>query len=354
MSEEKKSTIQKVPNILSGTRLGMGLLMPFLFIFFNKWGKIIYYACGSATDAADGFIAKNFNGKSDLGKVLDPIADKFFQLMALFSFALFSNRFLLGLVAGEIAIAATNIKRGMDKVETKGLKINVRKSIDTKGMKFWEKVKAYAKGYVNKASVYVDAVKELNVSRFGRVKAVFVAGSVISAVLAPFIPILSTIATPLIITTTVMEAPVVTKYALEYGKELNRLGPKATKVLSKLDSLDRGTDKFTETICIPFKKIKNVFIKPRTNATTVQEQSEGETIMDEDTIDNKEQGEENLTKDEKESTSVVAQDLNFYKYLKYILENGQNLAYDEYAQSQQNLQYEQELENNNLVYIKHQ
>jgi hypothetical protein len=122
-------------------------------------------------------------------------------------------------------------------------------------------------------------------------------------------------------------------------------------VLSKLDSLDRGTDKFTETICIPFKKVKNVFIKPKTDTKTVQEQNKEQT----ETFTGEMLSEDDLIKS-KESTSIAEQNLNFYKYLKYILENGQNIKYDEYAQALKNSQYEEYVhgfENDNLVYTKH-
>jgi cardiolipin synthase len=37
---------------------------------------IVLFACAAVSDAADGFLARRFNWQSELGGVLDPIADK--------------------------------------------------------------------------------------------------------------------------------------------------------------------------------------------------------------------------------------------------------------------------------------
>ncbi len=68
--------IWTVPNILSFMR--MIIFVPILF-FLNR-GRLpealIFMAVGLATDFLDGFIARRFNRKSDLGRVIDPLADK--------------------------------------------------------------------------------------------------------------------------------------------------------------------------------------------------------------------------------------------------------------------------------------
>lgn len=86
--------ITKLPNILSLIRI---LLIPvFVVVFLWENGEIRYtidigkeangYIIAAAivvlsglTDAADGFIARRFNMITDLGKVLDPFADKLTQ-----------------------------------------------------------------------------------------------------------------------------------------------------------------------------------------------------------------------------------------------------------------------------------
>lgn len=69
-----------VPNLLSGIRI---LLIPvFAVFFFNGkyiWAVFILFLSG-LSDFLDGKIARRFNQISDLGKVLDPVADKLTQI----------------------------------------------------------------------------------------------------------------------------------------------------------------------------------------------------------------------------------------------------------------------------------
>lgn len=74
--------LKNVPNMLSVIRL---LLVPvFVVLFLNGFvvPAIIVFVIAGATDVIDGFIARKFNCTSTLGKVLDPLADKFLQLSA--------------------------------------------------------------------------------------------------------------------------------------------------------------------------------------------------------------------------------------------------------------------------------
>lgn len=110
MDRERKSRILTVPNLLSAFRL---LLVP----------VIVWLYCGEenypltagvlllsgATDIADGFIARRFHMVSDLGKVLDPVADKLTQAAALICLL---TRFpavwwLLGVLVGKEIIMAS-------------------------------------------------------------------------------------------------------------------------------------------------------------------------------------------------------------------------------------------------------
>ncbi len=78
MSSKKILTI---PNVLSLIRLCM---IPFIIWFYifedrRQVAAILIVASG-ITDVVDGFIARKFHMESDLGKVLDPIADKLTQI----------------------------------------------------------------------------------------------------------------------------------------------------------------------------------------------------------------------------------------------------------------------------------
>lgn len=75
---------RQLPNLLSVIRL---LLIPVIFNnYINAVQPLDFFLCGvllvisGITDIADGVIARRFNLISDLGKVLDPVADKLTQL----------------------------------------------------------------------------------------------------------------------------------------------------------------------------------------------------------------------------------------------------------------------------------
>jgi len=70
-------SIFNIPNVLSAYRLLLGLSLPFFFGFsVSKKLIAILATTAAASDFLDGFIARSFNQKTSLGKVLDPLADK--------------------------------------------------------------------------------------------------------------------------------------------------------------------------------------------------------------------------------------------------------------------------------------
>ena len=87
MNSESKSEnkILTVPNLLSLFRL---ILIP--VIVWLYWYRKDYFLAGALlilsglTDLADGYIARHFNAVSNVGKILDPIADKLTQAAMLF------------------------------------------------------------------------------------------------------------------------------------------------------------------------------------------------------------------------------------------------------------------------------
>lgn len=77
------------PNLIAGARI---LATPFSFwmlIADNghnellRWLSALFFVVAIATDALDGWIARKYNLVTDLGKLLDPIADKFLTGAAL-------------------------------------------------------------------------------------------------------------------------------------------------------------------------------------------------------------------------------------------------------------------------------
>ena len=82
---QTQNKILTIPNLLSLFRL---LLIPLIIWMYTF--KKEYFAAGTLlilsglTDLADGFIARHFNAVSNVGKILDPIADKLTQAAMLF------------------------------------------------------------------------------------------------------------------------------------------------------------------------------------------------------------------------------------------------------------------------------
>jgi cardiolipin synthase len=75
-----------LPNILSLLRIFMIPLIVFLMINVNAQifpYLIVIYVFTVFLDFLDGFIARNFSQESDLGKIIDPLADKFLVLSLL-------------------------------------------------------------------------------------------------------------------------------------------------------------------------------------------------------------------------------------------------------------------------------
>jgi cardiolipin synthase len=63
-------------NLLSLSRL---VLSPFVMVFFarkNLYGVITLWVLAALTDFLDGWVARNYGEISELGKILDPLADK--------------------------------------------------------------------------------------------------------------------------------------------------------------------------------------------------------------------------------------------------------------------------------------
>lgn len=82
---DRQNRIITIPNILSFFRL---FLIPVLIWSYclKKYYLLAVYILllSGITDLADGYIARKFNMISNLGKILDPVADKLTQLAMLF------------------------------------------------------------------------------------------------------------------------------------------------------------------------------------------------------------------------------------------------------------------------------
>ena len=78
---------RQIPNILSCLRL---LMVPAFVVGYFKcrlYVAVTIYVVAWLTDALDGYLARRNGWITDVGKILDPLADKFMQLAAASCFA---------------------------------------------------------------------------------------------------------------------------------------------------------------------------------------------------------------------------------------------------------------------------
>lgn len=79
---------ENIPNILTIIRF---ILIPFIFIsVISKHFLLglVLFTLSALTDILDGFIARKFNFITDIGKLIDPLADKLTQISLLLSLAI--------------------------------------------------------------------------------------------------------------------------------------------------------------------------------------------------------------------------------------------------------------------------
>lgn len=72
-----------IPNILSIIRLALVPVMAVLYVKDYMIAALCVFVAASLTDMLDGYIARKYNQITDLGKLLDPLADKLMVLSAL-------------------------------------------------------------------------------------------------------------------------------------------------------------------------------------------------------------------------------------------------------------------------------
>lgn len=78
MEEAARGRVATVPNVLSISRLALVPVFVALFVTGNEEAGVIVYAVGAGTDFFDGYIARRTGSITELGKVLDPLADRVF------------------------------------------------------------------------------------------------------------------------------------------------------------------------------------------------------------------------------------------------------------------------------------
>ena len=90
MAEIKKH----IPNALGFFRLLLGLL----FFFFPHSYRLLVLVTAAVTDILDGYLARRWNARSQLGQILDPVADKVFVAAMALTFVIEARITLLQFV----------------------------------------------------------------------------------------------------------------------------------------------------------------------------------------------------------------------------------------------------------------
>ena len=82
--EGYKDKIFTIPNIMSMLRIALIPIIVWLYCFKESqvWTAVLLIVSG-ITDLVDGFVARRFNMISNVGKALDPVADKLTQFVML-------------------------------------------------------------------------------------------------------------------------------------------------------------------------------------------------------------------------------------------------------------------------------
>ena len=118
-----RSKLKHIPNVLSVIRI----ILVFVFVYFaflpDPEGiriAITVFVIAGATDVVDGFLARRYNWITNLGKILDPFADKLMQctvlvclylkdIIPLWFVILFFVKEVSTLLAGLIVIKRRNV-----------------------------------------------------------------------------------------------------------------------------------------------------------------------------------------------------------------------------------------------------
>jgi cardiolipin synthase (CMP-forming) len=76
------SSILTIPNLLTFLRMALiPVFASLLFYGYSGWALFVFLVAG-ISDGVDGFIARRFRQESELGTIIDPIADKLLMTVA--------------------------------------------------------------------------------------------------------------------------------------------------------------------------------------------------------------------------------------------------------------------------------
>ncbi len=90
-------------NLLTITRMVLGAI---IFVLITRtemyWYAFILFFLASITDYFDGYLARKYNQVSQIGEILDPIADKILIVFLLFAISVNLNSYYIGFLSAII------------------------------------------------------------------------------------------------------------------------------------------------------------------------------------------------------------------------------------------------------------
>jgi cardiolipin synthase len=86
-----KQVLHNLPNLVTLTRMLMTPLAVLMIVSQRFLPAFLTFILAGATDAIDGFIAKNFDLRTELGAYLDPLADKALLISIYVSLAVYAG-----------------------------------------------------------------------------------------------------------------------------------------------------------------------------------------------------------------------------------------------------------------------
>ena len=83
MTDQQVSTrILTIPNLLTFARMGLIPVFATALVYGRETSALIIFAIAGISDGIDGFIARRMKQQSELGTIIDPIADKLLMTTA--------------------------------------------------------------------------------------------------------------------------------------------------------------------------------------------------------------------------------------------------------------------------------
>lgn len=101
-----------LPNILTFSRMLLSLWVGFEYCRGNRFLAFLIFIFGCISDLLDGYIARRYDMVSDIGKLMDPLADKLMATVGLGCLVYggtVSKWFLFALIIKEIILVAGSI-----------------------------------------------------------------------------------------------------------------------------------------------------------------------------------------------------------------------------------------------------